>query len=731
MGYEDRCEPEEYASLASEAAEVYLRRAVADPAIGRAKALLHVAGRCPVTLEPDTVLLSGEDPFFFNLMLPALQRDGHSRDGQTPPDPASARLRDEGVIMAACFEGHITPGLDDILSQGLRGLRDRLREGLAAIDRSRSSDGGRRTFCEAGLLSIDAVETYVRRYRNEALRLAPSAEPTFARELREGADVLARVPESPAETLREALQAFWTVYVLVTLEMGGCTPGGGLGLGRLDQFLHPYYRRDIDAGVLSRAEALELLEVFLLGFRHVDYYTWHQIATPGSQASLGGVTTTGEDASNELTELLMEASLRIAMPAPYLSLRLHRRAPERYWQAASNYVLGGLGFPIVNDGVLVPAMLRHGRSLEDARDYICSCCYENTVPGREAFHPNGSYLNLPLVLELALNSGRSLLTGKQIGAGTPPPALLDSFDDVLMSFTTQLSCVCDGLVTLVDHSDRSHMARRRYPLMSLFIDDCVERGLDVCAGGARYNLTGCIVSGLPNVVNSLAAIRCVAFEEGAATLVELVGALADDFVGHDDLRAKLLAAPKWGNGDREVDGLASLVTDALYDQMMHRRNPRGGRWQLALYSFVANHALGARVGASADGRRAGDSLTRNLDPTWGTDTHGPGAVLLSLSQIDFTQFPNGSTLDLTFDPEIASTHAQRARFAGFLKAFVDLGVMTMQISVTNTETLLDAQRHPERYPHLMVKVAGYSARFVDLPPEEQAELIGRSTQRLS
>jgi len=731
MGYEDRREPPEYGSLAREAAEVYRGHALADPAIGRARALLHVVERCPVTPEPDTVLLGGEDPFFFNLMLPALQQDGHAQHGQTPPDAASGRLRDEGVILAACFEGHITPGLDDILVHGLQGLRSRLREGLATLERSRSSTVDARGFHEAGLLSIDAVEAYVRRYRDEALRIAESAEPSFARELREAADVLARVPEEPARSFREALQAFWTVYVLVTLEMGGCTPGGGLGLGRLDQFLYPYYRRDTEAGVLSRAEALELLEVFLLGFRHVDYYTWHQIATPGSQSSLGGVTTTGEDASNELTELLLEASLRIAMPAPYLSLRLHRRAPERYWQAASSYVLGGLGFPIVNDEVLVPAMLRHGRSVEDARDYICSCCYENTIPGREAFHPNGSYLNLPLVLELALNSGRSLLTGERVGVDTPPAALLGSFEGLLTSFTRQLAFVCDGLVALVDQADRSHMERRRYPLMSLFIDDCIERGLDVCAGGARYNLTGCIVSGLPNVVNSLAAIRRVVFEEGAATLCELVGALGDDFVGHEDLRARLLVAPKWGNGDPDVDGLVKTITDALYDQMTHRRNPRGGRWQLALYSFVANHGLGARVGASADGRRAGESLTRNLDPTWGTDTHGPAGVLLSLARIDFTKFPNGSTLDLTFDPEVASTSAQRDKFAGFLKAFVNLGVMTMQISVTNTETLLDAQRHPDSYPHLMVKVAGYTARFVDLPPEEQAELIGRSTQRLT
>ena len=332
----------------------------------------------------------------------------------------------------------------------------------------------------------------------------------LAAKWRKSTEVLSRVPEYPATTFRESLQSYWIVYILVTLEMGGCVPGGGLGLGRLDQFLYPYYARDIEEGRLTREDALEFMELFLLCFRHVDYYTPHQLFTPGSQASLGGITPAGADASNELTYLIMEASLRIAVCAPYISLRLHKNAPEHYWQAAANYVAGGLGFAVVNDEVLVPAMLRHGRSLEDARDYICSCCYENTIPGREAFHPNASYLNLPLVLEFALNQGKSLLTGEQLGCNTPEPEYFKKFADVMESFERQLHYVCSRLVSLVNYADESHIANRRYPTMSLFMDDCIARGKDVCAGGTHYNMTGCIVAGLPNVVNSLVAIKeCV------------------------------------------------------------------------------------------------------------------------------------------------------------------------------------------------------------------------------
>jgi len=731
MGLEKCNMPEHYLQLQEEAKRIYVESALIDPGIARALALQHIVDNCDITLEEDTVLLGGEDPFFFNLMLPSLTSDGHARFGRAP-DEASERLRQASAFYAACFEGHITTGLDDVLSQGIAGIRSRIEDKKPSFSEKLGFYSVEQNlFWESALIACNAVLTYTKRYREAAETLAKSTDDADkAAEWREAAEVLRRVPEYPAITFREALQSYWIVYILVTLEMGGCVPGGGLGLGRLDQFLYPYYTKDIEAGRLTRAEALELMELFLLCFRHVDYYTGHQQFTPGSQASLGGITPSGMDASNELTWLIMEASLRIAMPAPYISLRLHKDAPERYWQAAANYIVGGLGFPIVNDEVLVPAMLRHGRSLEDARDYICSCCYENTIPGREVFHPNASYLNFPLVLELSLNQGKSLLTDEQLGFNTPEPEYFSSFSDVMASFEQQLHYVCDRLVSLVNYADESHIAHRRYPTMSLFMDDCIASGKDVCAGGSHYNMTGCIVAGLPNVVNSLMAIKECVFSKKQMTISELMAALRTDFDGQEQLRRQLLAAPKWGNGDSNVDALAADVTKMLYSEFRHRTNPRGGRWQLALYSFVANHGLGVAVGASADGRRARALLTRNLNPSWGTDQQGPTGILRSLSNIDFTKFPNGSSLDLRFDPTPLLTKEGRAKFVGFLKGFVDLGVMTMQISMVDEETLRNAQQCPENYPHLMVKVAGYSARFIDLGPEEQEEIIRRTTQRL-
>lgn len=731
MGYESRTQPPEYARLAAEARDVFLAREPDGPAMARALALRHVVENCEITPEPDTLFAGGENPFFFNLLLPSLQADRHSREGQMAPSEAADRLRAASMYYAACFEGHITPGLEFILGQGIVGLRARVEEELANRRAAGTLSADQEDFFQALLVSCQSVLTYAQRYREAALVLAEGTDDdALAAEMRSVADRLSRVPEHPAQSFAEALQSYWLVYCLVTLEMGGCCPGGGLGLGRLDQFLFPYYRGDIEAGLLTREEALELLELFLLAFRHVDYYTGHQPYTPGSHGSLGGVTPLGLDAHNDLTELIMEASLRIAMPAPYLSLRLHKGAPERAWQAYANYVAGGLGFPVVNDEALIPCFLRHGRALYDARDYICSCCYENTIPGREAFNPNGAYLNLPFILELALNEGRSLMTGETLGIPPAGDGTFRGFEAVLSAFCEQLHFVANELVALVNAVDVSHCENRRYPLMSLLTEDCIARAKDVCSGGARYNLTGCIVAGLPNVVNSLAAIRELVFVRRELSMDELLAALRRDFAGDDALQRKLLAAPKWGNGDPRVDDLATFVTETLYEEFRHRTNARGGRWQLALYSFVANHTLGRVVGASADGRPAGTSLTRNLNPTWGTDRHGPTAVLTSLSAIDFTKFPDGTSLDLRFDPALFNTAEGRQMLAGFLKSFVDLGVMQMQVSMVDTQTLLDAREHPERHPNLMVKVAGYSARFVDLSPEEQEEIIGRTAQTL-
>ena len=727
MGLETREIPINYQLLATEAKEIVLAHETESPAMAAAKAVRCIAEKSPIELEPDCLFLGGENPFFFNLMRPARDADGFARAMACPRSQTTTALAAATAFWGGCFEGHITPGIDLILAKGISGIRCEIEIHSAENCQAPGANPEGETFHEAARLSCESVLRFAERCREEAIRQSRETDdPGWAGELVEAARILERVPERPARTLREALQSYWIIYALVTMEMGGATPGGGIGLGRLDQSLYPFYERDVREGRITREEGLELLELFLLNFRHVDFYTDHQPYTPGSQASVGGITISGEDASNDLTELILEASMRIAMPAPYISLRLHKNAPERYWQIAANYVLSGLGFPVVNDEVIIEAMLRHGRSLEDARDYICSCCYEHTIPGRDAFHPSAAIPNLPLILELALNEGRLLDSDQTIGAQTPSPQAMHSFEDVFASFEKQIHFVFNSLVGMVNGIDQNLMETRRNPLMSLFFEDCIPQGRDVLSGGARYNLTGCIGVGLPNVANSLAAINDLAFIRKAATVADIVNAMKENFEGHVQLRQRLIAAPKWGNDDPRVDSLAARVTDMLYDKLAPRRNPRGGRWQLALYSFAFNNVFGEATGATADGRKAREPLTRNLNPTPSTDHEGPTAVLKSLSAMDFTKAPDGAALDLRFDPALFQSNEGCRKFAGFLKAFVDLKVMEMQITMVDTETLLKAQENPAQYPDLLVKVAGYSARFVELPLNEQKEIIART-----
>ena len=727
MFYEKRSEPETYANIARIAADTLKRHESRSPAMARAKAMEYVVSTAPVELDDCSLFVGGENPFFYNLLLPALNEDRYARIYPSLFTEHESRCFNAMLYTSPGFAGHITPGCDQILLQGTDGIRARINERLGIMrEKSLLADNSAAAWYEAALLSINNVDIYAERLRAACdARYSETGDGEY--QLR--ADILENVPKRPAHTFREALQSYWIVHALITMEMGGCVPGGGIGFGRPDQYLYPFYLHDIKVGILTRAQALEYMELFLLNFTHNDYYTHHQMYTPGTQGSLCGITPTGADAFNELSELIMEASARIHMPAPYISIRLNKRMSEDALKSAANYVTCGLGFPVVNDGVMIPAFLRHGRSLADANDYICSCCYENTIPGRESFNPSASWFNSALVLELVLNDGRTLLEGEDIC--DMRMADYESFDELLEAYFTLFKKVMAENISACNRADKAMQGNRAFPLMSVFIDDCISSGLDVVDGGARYDLTGIIVAGIPNLLNSLTAIRETVYERKECDLKTLVKALRANFNGYDKLRHKLLQAPKWGNGDDKTSALAKRVTDAMYDTVKAAENARGGRFQLALYSWIMNRGIGWNMGASPDGRKATQPLTRNLNPAWGTDKNGPTSVLRSLSGIDFTQFPNGSALDLRFDPSAFATQEGRDLFGGFLMGMVDMGVMQVQVTFTDTETLLDAREHPERYPELMVKVAGYSARFVDLDEGEKDEIIGRSLQRLS
>ena len=724
MFYEKRTEPDEYKDIARKAAGILKQNETYSPAAARAKAMEYVINAAPVELEKNSIFAGGENPFFYNLMLPALNEDRYARIHPSLFSEHEKKCFEAMLFATPHFTGHITPGCDQILLQGTNGIRARVEEQLAIMHRNKT-DESTLVWYESVLVSLDNVDKYA-----EKLCLACRTRhiETGDPEYKLRAEILENVPKNPARNFREALQSYWIIHTLITVEMGGCVPGGGIGFGRPDQYLYPFYIREINDGILTRTQALEYMELFLLNFTHNDYYTDHMQYTPGTQGSLCGVTPTGADAFNELSELIMEASARIHMPAPYLSIRLNKMMSKRALKSSVNYITCGLGFPVVNDGVLIPAFIKHGRSLADANDYICSCCYENTIPGRESFNPSTSFFNPVLVLELLLNNGRTL--NKDENLYDTQSVEYETFDKFMEAYLDLLIKVMADNIDACNKADKLQQGNRAYPLMSAFIDDCISSGKDVTEGGARYDLTGIIIVGLPNLVNSLAVIKENIFERKECDLHTLARALQANYDGFEELRKKFLLAPKWGNGEEITGQIAKRVTDKLYDCVKTAENARGGRYQLALYSFVFNEFMGWHTGATPDGRKANEILTRNLNPTWGTDKNGPTAVLQSLSYIDFTQFPNGSSLDLRFDPSPFKTQEGRDFFEGFFMGMVDLGVMQVQITFADTATLLDARKNPDKYPDLMVKVAGFSARFSDLGENEKDELINRSMQKI-
>ena len=478
MYYDESPEPAEYTAIARKAADILKEHENQSPALARAKALNCVVSEAPAEIEENCIFVGGENPFFYNLMLPALQEDKVSKEyGSLFSDLERKRFR---VMMLASpwFAGHITPGCDQILLLGTDGFRMRINEQLENLRRT-SPDSLSVLWYEAALLSMDNVDAYAKKLRDACQKYH---EETGNAEFGRCAAILERVPQKPAATFREALQSYWIVHVLITLEMGGCTPGGGIGMGRPDQYLYPFYAKDIENGTLTREQALEYMELFLLNFTHNDYHTNHKICTPGTQGSLCGVTPSGQDAFNELSELIMEASARIQMPGPYISIRLNKKMSKRAIRTAANFITGGLGFPVVNDEVLIPAFLKHGRSLHDANDYICSCCYENTIPGRESFNPSTSWINSAILLELLLNGGKSILSGEELCYGQPPPEY-KTFDELLAAYVALMKKVMADNIEVCTRTDNAMIGNRAYPLMSVFIDDCIASGLDIIDGG--------------------------------------------------------------------------------------------------------------------------------------------------------------------------------------------------------------------------------------------------------
>lgn len=641
------------------------------------------------------------------------------------------------VIETLWGQGWSVPDYQKAITKGLLGI---LAEVEAEIKATPLVDGisrDKRLFLEALTIVINAAIKYAQRYAALARELAKTAEGERKTELEKIAEICEWVPGNPARTFWEALQTLWFCNVFIYLD---CKESG-VSPGRVDQYLYPYYKKDIAEGRITREEAIQLLE--LLRCKYSAYRALEEATLTYRGAGeanwfncmLGGQTPDGEDATNELSYLWFEAAMRTRTPHPTLSVRVHEKMNDDFAMKAAELCALGLGYPAwFGDRSYIPFLVNQGIPLEEARGYAIAGCTISSVPGKMA-SASPFFGNIPKVFELALYNGFDPNTRKQIGPKTGNFEDFTTYAQLYEAYRKQMShflrqAAADQIrAALFLPTVIPHLAP------SLLSDDCIKRGLPNNGGGPRYQqgMWYLLPSGPIDVADSLAAMKKCVYEDGTITKKQLIDALKANFEGEEyqKVRHILLTAPKYGNDDDYVDLIARDVYGMLDEELAQIDGCFGTKYVDAPHSVSSHGAMGRKVGALPSGRLAGVSLADgNMSPSQGMDKKGPTAVIKSAGKID--QLPmQGSLLNQKIHPSCLKTKEDLKKFLALIKTYlIDLGGKHIQFNVVDRKILLDAQAHPERYLDLVVRVAGYSALWVELDSVVQDELIARTEQPL-
>lgn len=622
-------------------------------------------------------------------------------------------------------QGHICPDCATWLRLGPSGLRQQ------ALDKITQAREGQEPFYRAVVTVMDGAAAFMRRYAALAREMAQEDAAN-----RETLTTVARNCENlalrPAKGFHEALQSLWFLFVILQMESNASS----FSPGRMDAFLWPYYEDDLEAGRIDGSRALELLECLWLKFNEIVYMRNANSAKYfagfpiGFNIAVGGVDAEGRDFVNDLSFLLLKAQKDLGLPQPNLSVRLHEGTGDALLKEAIRVVARGSGMPqFFNDKAVIPALKTLGVEEGDARDYAIVGCVELTTQGNELGWSDSAMFNLNKVLELTLNGGRCLLTGAQLAPNYGDLTTYDTFEALEAAFRRQIDYFVERMIAGCEVVEEAHKQLLPSPFLSSVIRDCMEKGMDVTAGGAHYNFSGIQMIQVANLADSLAAIKTLVYEQKRVSRQELLAALRANFEGYEVLRAMLLnRAPKYGNDIDAVDALGVRWAEYFKQRLSSFTNVRGGPYHTGMYTVSAHVPMGENVGASPDGRKAREPLADGgMSPVYGRDEAGPTAVLKSVSKLDRTLTSNGGLLNMKFLPSFFDTEAGIEKFALFLRTFVDLEIPHIQFNVVRREDLLDAQAQPEKYRSLTVRVAGYTAYFVELAEKLQNEIIARTS----
>jgi pyruvate formate-lyase/glycerol dehydratase family glycyl radical enzyme len=631
--------------------------------------------------------------------------------------------------------GHTVMG-DKIYRQGFLDFRESIRQSLERLDFYGDADAlDKREELEAMAIAVDALMLLASRYTGRLGRMA-AAESDAGRksELETMAAICRRVPAHAPHTFWEALQYYWFVHLGVITELN---TWDSFNPGRLDRHLLPFYRRDIENGILTRESAAELLQAFWIKFNNQPAPPKVGVTAQESNTytdfcliNLGGVTETGEDASNELTFLILDVIEEMRLLQPSSMVQISKKTPDRLLLRALKIIRTGYGQPsLFNTDAIVAEMLRQGKSIGDARNGGASGCVETGAFGKEAYILTG-YFNLVKVLEVTLHNGTDPRTGVSIGIETGDPSLFRSFDDFFGAFRNQLKHFIDIKIKGNMVVERLWAKYLPAPFMSVLIDDCITKGQDYNNGGPRYNTSYIQGVGLGTVTDSLAAIKYYVFDKRSLTMAELTDALKADFAGHEELQAQLWnSTPKYGNDDDYADDVLRRVFEAYFSLVDGRPNTRGGHFRINLLPTTCHIYFGSVVGATPDGRRCGEPLSEGISPVQGADRKGPTAVLKSAARIDHLR-TGGTLLNQKFTPQVMADEEGLTKVAQLIRTYFKMDGHHIQFNVVTAETLRKAQQSPEKYRDLIVRVAGYSDYFVDLGVSLQNEIIKRTAHSI-
>ncbi len=627
--------------------------------------------------------------------------------------------------------GDSNPGYDVILmKKGMLDILNEAKEHLKMLDYANPDDLDKIYFYKSVIESTEGVMIYARRMSEYAASLAAKeTDPRRRAELENIAQVNARVPAHAPQTFQEAIQAVWTVESLLVVEENQT----GMSIGRVDQYMYPFYKADLEAGRLTPYQAFDLAGCMLIKMSEMMWITSEGSSKffagyqPFVNMCVGGLTREGNDATNELTYLLMDAVRHVKIYQPSLATRVHNKSPREYLEKIVDVVRAGMGFPAVHfDDTHIKMMLAKGVSIEDARDYCLMGCVEPQKAGRLYQWTSTAYTQWPMAIELVLNHGVPLWYGKQVCPDMGPLSAFDTYEKFEVAVKEQIKYITrlSGTATVISQRVQRELAPK--PLMSIMYEGCMENGRDVSAGGAMYNFgPGVVWSGLATYADSMAAIRKLVYDDKKYTLEELNEALKADFEGYDLVRRDCLAAPKYGNDDEYADSIAADIIE--FTEREHRKiRTLYSTLSHGTLSISNNTPFGMITGASANGRRAWKPLSDGISPSQGSDVKGPTAIIKSVSRLGCDCMNIGQVHNFKLMSGLLETPEGRNSLISLIRTASIFGNGEMQFNYLTNETLLQAQQNPADYRDLVVRVAGYSAFFVELCQDVQNEIISRT-----